>query len=50
MPARRARLAPMASVLVVGDDPLAVPGVDGAALRQALDAELRTRPQQLAPA
>lgn len=30
----------MPSVLVVGYDPQAVPGVDGAALRQALDAEL----------
>ncbi|MGW7260234.1 hypothetical protein [Streptomyces sp. NPDC054834] len=30
----------MSSVLVVGYDPLAIPGVDGAALRAALDTEL----------
>lgn len=30
----------MASVLVVGYDPQAIPGVDGAALRAGLDAEL----------
>ncbi|MFB6810967.1 hypothetical protein [Streptomyces sp. NPDC056387] len=30
----------MASVLVIGYDPQAIPGVDGAALRAALDAEL----------
>ncbi|MFJ4716486.1 hypothetical protein [Streptomyces sp. NPDC088785] len=30
----------MPSVLVVGYDPRAIPGVDGAALRAALDAEL----------
>ncbi|MEU6548867.1 hypothetical protein ABZ915_01065 [Streptomyces sp. NPDC046915] len=30
----------MSSVLVVGYDPLAIPGVDGAALRTALDTEL----------
>ncbi|WP_037678511.1 hypothetical protein [Streptomyces griseus] len=30
----------MASVLVVGYDPQAIPGVDGKALRTALDAEL----------
>ncbi|MFG2638258.1 hypothetical protein ACGFX8_31325 [Streptomyces sp. NPDC048362] len=30
----------MASVLVVGYDPQAIPGVDGTALRAALDAEL----------